>query len=599
MQTREQYDQVKLFSSLFAGGDHGFGIYDPNLPDRDYDFKHHAPTLGTYLAHLEGKISIGIVPITRTGLVKFGALDLDDHKKGDVKKDFNYDKLLKKIKFLRLPLTVFKSKSGGAHCYLFLDRFYKAVDVRHILKKMSYALGYERDAVEIFPKQEVLTSDEDGNFINLPYKGGNSRVLLNFEGNELNTSEGLLYASKRVTNEDNWKKFKLLDHGKDQHRNDRTFAATAFFKKHYDDWEQKVKDYNQLFNDPPLGEAPKDSPNRLENTILKSNEKRDYFKEELEEAPPTELIGHDVSIYRMRTDITKPIMLVEDLLIEGSMNFIFGPKGVGKTEYKNGLVNALVRGVDYMQFGIPKAHPVADIDFEMHPYDSIARYEPYYKKYGGNPKLNNLHFLNWNDQKDRNFPDIQTEVGQNLILKYLQKVESLTGKKPVCIIDNLRSASGYKENDADSWRPIGLWLKKLSHGLNYTLIVVDHSGKSIELEMRGTSSKADWANVCLQISSEKKQGGLMRIKVKFAKARGLRPDQTDDFVAQYDFAGNWTLGQSDKEKEDQEHKEKIRMLLQQKVVPTQQKIADELGIAVGKVNKFIKEIKKGENNAIK
>ena len=45
----------------------------------------------------------------------------------------------------------------------------------------------------------------------------------------------------------------------------------------------------------------------------------------------------------------------------------------------------------------------------------------------------------------------------------------------------------------------------------------------------------------------KKKGGMMRIKVKFAKARGLHPDQTDEFIAQYDFDGNWSLGQSDKE----------------------------------------------------
>jgi len=245
-----------------------------------------------------------------------------------------------------------------------------------------------------------------------------------------------------------------------------------------------------------------------------------------------------------------------------------------------------------MQFGIDVAWPCAFFDFEMHPFDTIARNEPYLKKYGGDPKKDYLHIIHWNDQKNRNFPDIASKEGQNLILKYLEKMEAATGKKPFCVLDNLRSASGYKENDADSWRPIGLWLKHMTHGLNYTLDVVDHSGKSVEMEMRGTSSKADWANVCLQVLPEKRQGGLMRIKVKYAKARGLRPDQTDTFVCQYDFAGNWTLGTSDKEKEDAEHKEKIKVLLAEKVVPTQRKIADELGIALGKVNKFIKEIKK-------
>jgi hypothetical protein len=29
------------------------------------------------------------------------------------------------------------------------------------------------------------------------------------------------------------------------------------------------------------------------------------------------------------------------------------------------------------------------------------------------------------------------------------------------------------------------------------------------------------------------------MKIKFDKARGLKPDETADYVAQYDFKGNW------------------------------------------------------------
>ena len=400
-------EDAKLFENLFRGATHCYGIYDENLPN-NYRYQRDGAEVENYLAHLEGKVSIGIVPITQWGYAKFGALDLDDHKKGGVKKDFDYDKLLKKIKFLKLPLTVFKSKSGGAHCYLLLNKFHKAIDVRHILKKMAYALGYERGKVEIFPKQEKLKSGESGSFINLPYHSGNTRVLLDFEGNELNTSEGLLYASKRVTNESNWSKFKLLDHGKSQDRNNRTFAATAFFKKYYEDWKQKVKDYNQLFNEPPLGEAEGDNRNELENTVISSNEKTDYFDAELEEAPPTELVGYDVSDYMARTDITEPEFLIQDLIIEGSTNFTFGEKGKGKTEYILGLINALSRGKDFMQFGIDKEWPCAFFDFEMHPHDPIARIKPYLKKYGSHPKKDYLHIIHWNDQKGRNFPDIAT-----------------------------------------------------------------------------------------------------------------------------------------------------------------------------------------------
>ncbi len=40
-----------------------------------------------------------------------------------------------------------------------------------------------------------------------------------------------------------------------------------------------------------------------------------------------------------RTDITEPIFIVQDLIIEGSTNFTFGEKGKGKTEFILGLIN--------------------------------------------------------------------------------------------------------------------------------------------------------------------------------------------------------------------------------------------------------------------
>ena len=403
--------------------------------------------------------------------------------------------------------------------------------------------------------------------------------------NNLNLEQAVLYFPKRITDKNNWKKFKLLDHGKSAGRNDRTFAYTSFAKKHYDNWKERVEEYNKIFNQPPIEDS------ELFSTVISSNEKKEYFDEEIIEAPPAELIGYDYADYRIRTDIKKPIMLVEDLLIEGSMNFEFGQKGVGKSEFIIGLINAIARGQDFLMFGINRPHPCIYLDAEMHPYDTIARNEPYYEKYSKAPAKDYLHILNWNDQKNHHFPDIQHEVGQNLIQKYLEKVEQLTGKKPIFVLDNLRSASGYNENESDSGRPIGLWLKKLSHGLNYTLIIVDHSGKSVELEMRGTSAKAAHANLCLQILSEKRKGGLMRIKVKYAKARGLRPDQTDDFVAQYDFQGNWSLGASDKELVDESLKEELKKLMPKKW--SQHAMAKELDISSGKVNKLIKEIEEG------
>ena len=122
---------AEQFQKRFTGNQRVHGILDA---DGNYKTVKGQPTLELHQQHLEGKISLGIVPITDNGNCKFAALDFDDHKKGGIKKNFPYKTLLEKIKFLNLPLTVCKSKSGGVHAYLFLDTYYTAGDIRHILK---------------------------------------------------------------------------------------------------------------------------------------------------------------------------------------------------------------------------------------------------------------------------------------------------------------------------------------------------------------------------------------------------------------------------------------------------------------------------------
>jgi hypothetical protein len=234
--------------------------------------------------------------------------------------------------------------------------------------------------------------------------------------------------------------------------------------------------------------------------------------------------------------------------------------------------------------------PVTVIDGEMDPYDLVQRTTPYIERFGY-PKKDYLQLINFALQKDQTIADIKELPGQELILKHLKKQELLTGKKPILILDNLRSLSNYIENDADSYRPIGVWLKNL-RGLGYTTLVIDHTGKAAP-GPRGTSSKTDWANVCLKIEPDGPAGQkYMKVKLSFDKARGLRPNETADYVCQYDFEGNWTLAASTKELEDTSYKTHIIEL--QKLEPkiTQKAIAEKLDISAGKVNALIKEIKK-------
>ena len=210
---------------------------------------------------------------------------------------------------------------------------------------------------------------------------------------------------------------------------------------------------------------------------------------------------------------------------------------------------------------------------------------------------------------------------QQLLRNYLKKVEKLTGKKPLLVLDNLRSLSAYKENDSDDWYPIGKFLFKL-RGLGFPSIVVDHMGK-MSPGPRGSSSKTDWADLVLVLTPEKEKGNKnMKVKIVFDKARGLRPENTDEFFAEYNFRGEWTIAEGKAELDLEETFLKIDNVIseyhvarnkiypelkpteaidlkragkdkeyykQKNKPPTQLYIAEKLGISVGKMNGLMKK----------
>ena len=106
--------------------------------------------------------ALGIIPINETNSCKWGCIDIDEY-------NFNHKELVTDIRSKKLPLIVCRSKSGGAHVFLFTKDFIPASQMQGALKKMASTLGYE--GAEIFPKQtEILVERGDtGNFLNLPY----------------------------------------------------------------------------------------------------------------------------------------------------------------------------------------------------------------------------------------------------------------------------------------------------------------------------------------------------------------------------------------------------------------------------------------------
>ena len=126
--------------------------------------------------HLNGTQSLGIIPINEDNQCIWGCVDIDSYA------GFDHKKLINKIKQFNLPLVVCRSKSGGAHVFLFSQKPVSAERMRDKLTEIKTLLGY--GGSEVFPKQIRLKSQDDtGNFLNLPYFNGDDTTRYAFKQN--------------------------------------------------------------------------------------------------------------------------------------------------------------------------------------------------------------------------------------------------------------------------------------------------------------------------------------------------------------------------------------------------------------------------------
>ena len=111
--------------------------------------------------HLNGiEPGLGIVPINENNECRWGCIDVDQYT-------LDYKKIINKLP-MGIPLHVCRSKSGGAHIFLFTTDFVPAKLMRDKLMSLSAILGFGN--AEVFPKQiELKSQDDTGNFLNLPY----------------------------------------------------------------------------------------------------------------------------------------------------------------------------------------------------------------------------------------------------------------------------------------------------------------------------------------------------------------------------------------------------------------------------------------------
>ena len=235
--------------------------------------------------HLKGKTGIGIIPINRDDECRWGCIDVDQYP-------LDHKLLVEKIRKMKLPLVVCRSKSGGAHCFLFAKEWVAAKDMQKALQCMAAALGYgER---EIFPKQIKLHLDRGdvGNFLNLPYFNAEEglRYAIQDDGTSATIQEFFeIYEAHVQTPEQviglqvvKVKEKKLLADGppclqilctdkiSEGGRNNGLFNIGVYLRKAFpDSWESEILSYNMQYLVPPL-------PLNEVNVVAKQVQRKDY-----------------------------------------------------------------------------------------------------------------------------------------------------------------------------------------------------------------------------------------------------------------------------------------------------------------------------------
>ena len=240
-------------------------------------------TAALWSHHLNGKAMLGIVPINQEATCHWGAIDIDDYS-------VDLNELEAKIHKYVLPLTVIRSKSGGAHLQLYLKDEAPAVQVRQTLGDWAVALGHP--GVEIFPKQDELAGPDDvGNWLNMPYFGATDdgtevKSYALYKGEALSVTEFLELANARAIPAAALEDIKPVGgpigdgppclqtmalHGiPEGGRNEALFALGVYAKlKHGDKWEEHFNDLNQNHLEPPL-------PFQEVADIAKSLKRKDY-----------------------------------------------------------------------------------------------------------------------------------------------------------------------------------------------------------------------------------------------------------------------------------------------------------------------------------
>lgn len=284
--------------SLFEGFTDAYGTYDSTAANEakggKLEIKQSAKTVRSPVTrelwerHLAGTASLGIIPIRDNNTCLWGVIDVDVY-------GVSHAELVKLLEKEKLPLVVCRSKSGGAHLFLFMAEPVPAELIQARLKEIAALIGH--GSAEVFPKQRQVHVDRGdlGSWLNMPYFGGDETeryackdgglvmTVREFLKAAENLRQPLAFLTKQSFTKSEAKKDPDFGDGPPcmQHlastgfpegtRNKGLFALATFAKRKYGtSWTEVLERWNRELLDEPL-------PAVEVLQIIKSQEQKEYF----------------------------------------------------------------------------------------------------------------------------------------------------------------------------------------------------------------------------------------------------------------------------------------------------------------------------------
>jgi hypothetical protein len=273
----------------------------------------------------------------------------------------------------------------------------------------------------------------------------------------------------------------------------------------------------------------------------------------------SELLAHQ---FPYREHVLSPVLTL------GSLNMVYGWRGLGKTHMSLGIAYAAASGSSFLGWHATRPFKTLLIDGEM-PGESLQdRLATIAASADSEPGPGFFRVMTI-DLCGGWMPDLATREGQAAVGEECDQAE-------IIIVDNLSCLCRGKarENDAESWLQVAEWAMSL-RSRGKCVVFVHHAGK--DGNQRGTSKREDILDVVIGLKrpADYRADQGARFIVNFDKARHLTGKDTAPFEAwlQADERGRnvWTI-------QDSAECTLEQVIEMANLGMAQRDIADELGI---------------------